>query len=130
MGFIDCFIYSIRFMDDTSYICVLQTNEMECPSSRGRYSHVVIWIVILGASYFLIYTQLIIWTNTTDIIILFAILTQITALIYPFLISYRAWMIYFKIKWNVAVEDTEWHIFVDVNSKNKNFYLKYYAFNK
>eukprot|EP01084_Bolivina_argentea_P151928 265116_1 len=99
MGFIDCFIYSIRFMDDTSYICVLQTNEMECPSSRGRYSHVVIWIVIL-------------------------------ALIYPFLISYRAWMIYFKIKWNVAVEDTEWHIFVDVNSKNKNFYLKYYAFNK
>ena len=109
---------------------------MNTPSLHGRYSKIVIYIICLGAAYFLIYTPftLLISNNSTKHQYLYSIistiLTQVTALIYPFLIVYRSWMVYFQIKWNIAIEDTKWSIFIDTTSKQNNFFLKHYETNK
>ena len=120
-----------------------QLYKLNIPSLHGRYSKVVIYIILLGSTYFLIYTPFsliipIYYTNINDgdnkyrytFSVLATILTQITALIYPFLIVYRSWMVYFKIKWYIAIEDTSWSIFIDSSCKENNFYLKYYDKNK
>ena len=111
--------------------------KLEIPSLRGRYSHIVIWICILGASYFLIYTPFSILSFHYGLddhlyfpYVINAILTQITALIYPFLIVYRSWMVYFKIRWMMAIEDTKWSIFIDQNAQQNNFYLRNYKKNR
>ena len=34
-------------------------------------------------------------------------------------------MVYFEIKWNIAMEDTKWSVFIDkTNNEHNNFYLK------
>eukprot|EP01083_Nonionella_stella_P039835 108355_1 len=119
-----------------------QLMHMQIPSLRGRYSRVVIAIVILGASYFLIYHpwQIILFRfiqfNVSNVIplraykVFLALLTVVTATIYPMIIVYRSWMVYFEIKWNMAIQDTKWSVFIDKNAHKNNWYLKHHETNK
>eukprot|EP01084_Bolivina_argentea_P223848 378652_1 len=107
------------------------------PAITGRYPKYVLLTTLIGIIHFLCANLIVIAIGNELLYprfdkweVLYYIFAQISSLLFPILLSYRAWRVYFQIKWNVAVQDGEWHIFIDKNFKNNNWFITHYEWNK